>query len=406
MHKKPTYRVATAGLDERDVRLIEIVFRHSQYNAVSYALVPVSTDGLVDILIINPFQPDGLRTLSRIRARGQSTPLITAVPVGMQSPARHVIHIERLALQLLPVLNQLVESDFGAPAPQVFRMTDSRGRRVDRSALGERIGKAGVRVSASRDAGDSVAVPSTLSAETAVASTMGADSVAPDSAFAGSTVVTATLTADSAFGPTVRAVPMPPVSILSHSSFSGPAAPGHSPDKPDAPDKRDGVSAAAGNSRDAEVLPNDDAVLIVDDSPTVRRQMTQALSRMGLTCVAVAGGKEALEMLNKRPFVMALVDVVMGDMDGYQLTREIRRQAPHVPVVILTSRSSPFDLARGALSGCSSYLVKPVPIRRLQSVVERRLTRQRKSQDSRRNSADQQSDRKPGGLSQQPHSGI
>ena len=368
MNEKPTYRVATAGLDERDVRLIEIVFRHSQYNAVMYQLVPVSSDGLVDILIINPFQASGLRTLSRIRARGQSTPLITAVPIGMKSPARHVIHIERLTLQLLPVLNQLVESDFGAPAPQVFRMTDSSGRQVDRKTLGRRLEQATVTVQRSAEPGTSIMMPSTLSAETAVPGTLSADSHAPDTGFAGSTVVTTTMLPDTGFGPTVRAVPVPPVSIL--------ASPDTLPD-PTAARPSHAVTPVAEPASDDSGA----TVLIVDDSPTVRRQMEQALQRMGLNCVAVAGGREALIALEQQSFAMALVDVMMGDMDGYQLTREIRRRAPGVPVIILTSRSSPFDLARGALSGCSSYLVKPVPLRRLRSVVQKRLSKRR---DARR----------------------
>jgi CheY-like chemotaxis protein len=331
----------------------------------SYQLVPVSTDGLVDILIINPFQASGLRTLSRIRARGQSTPLITAVPVGMKSPARHVIHIERLTLQLLPVLNQLVQSDFGAPAPQVFRMTDSSGRQVDRQALGRRLEQAVPTVQRSAESGTSIMLPSTLSAESIAPATLSADGPVPeDTGFSGSTVVTTTLIPDTGFGPTVRAVPVPPVSILSAAAPLA-ADGGPSPEEP---------ARHPAASPDEDVT---DTVLIVDDSPTVRRQMEQALQRMGLACVAVAGGKEALQALQSHDFAMALVDVMMGDMDGYQLTREIRRRAPDVPVIILTSRSSPFDLARGALSGCSSYLVKPVPLRRLRSVVHKRLQKRR-----------------------------
>ncbi|MEZ5657200.1 MAG: hypothetical protein R3E83_01300 [Burkholderiaceae bacterium] len=46
-----------------------------------------------------------------------------------------------------------------------------------------------------------------------------------------------------------------------------------------------------------------------------------------------------------------------------------------MPVIILTSRSSPFDLARGALAGCSSYLVKPVSLQSLRDTVHRQLQR-------------------------------
>lgn len=110
-------------------------------------------------------------------------------------------------------------------------------------------------------------------------------------------------------------------------------------------------------------------VLVVDDSPTVRRQLTLAFERMGVACDAVPSAVAGLERMAAIRYDLVLVDVVMPEVDGYQLTREIRRRHRGIPVIILTSRSSPFDLARGALSGCSSYLVKPVTLRKLEASV-------------------------------------
>jgi len=115
--------------------------------------------------------------------------------------------------------------------------------------------------------------------------------------------------------------------------------------------------------------------LIVDDSPTVRRQLSLALHQIGLDSEAVASAREALEVLAMRRYELVLADVVMPDMDGYRLTRTIKRNRALrvMPVVILTSRSSPFDLARGALAGCNSYLVKPVSMQSLRDTVQRHL---------------------------------
>ncbi len=115
--------------------------------------------------------------------------------------------------------------------------------------------------------------------------------------------------------------------------------------------------------------------LIVDDSPTVRRQLSLALHQIGLDSEAVASAREALEVLAMRRYELVLADVVMPDMDGYRLTRTIKRNRAlrGIPVVILTSRSSPFDLARGALAGCNSYLVKPVSMQALRDTVQRQL---------------------------------
>lgn len=90
---------------------------------------------------------------------------------------------------------------------------------------------------------------------------------------------------------------------------------------------------------------------------------------MGVDCDAVPSAIAGLERMAAMRYDLVLVDVVMPEVNGYQLTREIRRRHRGIPVIILTSRSSPFDLARGALSGCSSYLVKPVTLRKLEAAV-------------------------------------
>ncbi|MFT4099932.1 MAG: response regulator [Burkholderiaceae bacterium] len=116
-------------------------------------------------------------------------------------------------------------------------------------------------------------------------------------------------------------------------------------------------------------------MLVVDDSPTVRQQLSLAFERMGMRCASVDSAAHALRRLATQHIDLVLADVVMPDMDGYKLTREIKRnkQTRHIPVIILTSKSSPFDLARGALAGCDSYLSKPVPMRALEAAVVKQL---------------------------------
>ncbi len=118
-------------------------------------------------------------------------------------------------------------------------------------------------------------------------------------------------------------------------------------------------------------------MLIVDDSPTVRRQLSGALERLGVASESVESARQALQRLSEQHFDLALLDIVMPDMDGYKLTREIKRnkQWRQLPVIILTSRSSPFDLARGALAGCDAYLTKPVPFRALEAAIVKQLRR-------------------------------
>lgn len=115
--------------------------------------------------------------------------------------------------------------------------------------------------------------------------------------------------------------------------------------------------------------------LVIDDSPTVRQQLTIAFERMGMACETAANAQAALARLAQQHFDLALVDVIMPEMDGYKLTREIKRnkRTRQLPVIILTSKSSPFDLARGALAGCDSFLSKPVPLKALEAAVVKHL---------------------------------
>ena len=70
----------------------------------------------------------------------------------------------------------------------------------------------------------------------------------------------------------------------------------------------------------------------------------------------------AMRLLEHGRYDLAFLDVVMPGTDGYELCRRIKHNSDlrGMPVLMLTSRSSPFDRARGALSGCDSYLVKPI----------------------------------------------
>ena len=104
------------------------------------------------------------------------------------------------------------------------------------------------------------------------------------------------------------------------------------------------------------------SALVVDDSLTVREQLRQALDRLGITCDQADSAEAAMALLKQHSYDLAFLDVVMPGTDGYELCRKIKHN-PYIrlmPVLILTSRSSPFDRARGALSGCDSYLTKPI----------------------------------------------
>jgi hypothetical protein len=85
MANKRVYKVTTAGLDVRDVRLIEIVFKHSQYNKYEFALVTGEQVDEIDLLIANTSEALGLDAISKLRSNKREVPVIAALPCGAVS---------------------------------------------------------------------------------------------------------------------------------------------------------------------------------------------------------------------------------------------------------------------------------------------------------------------------------
>jgi len=117
--------------------------------------------------------------------------------------------------------------------------------------------------------------------------------------------------------------------------------------------------------------------LIVDDSLTVREQLRGALDRAGLQADLAENAEQAMGLLQQRSYDIAFLDVVMPGIDGYELCRKIKHNTytRGLPVLMLTSRSSPFDRARGALAGCDAYLVKPITWEGFYQAVDKTLSK-------------------------------
>ena len=99
-------------------------------------------------------------------------------------------------------------------------------------------------------------------------------------------------------------------------------------------------------------------ILIVDDDMIILNLINIQLTNQGYTVVQAKDGIEALELLKKQACDLAVVDVMMPFMDGFALTREIRKQY-NIPVLLLTAKNQIEDKEQGFLAGTDDYLVKP-----------------------------------------------
>ncbi len=102
-------------------------------------------------------------------------------------------------------------------------------------------------------------------------------------------------------------------------------------------------------------------ILLVDDTRTEQHIMTVRLNDMGHDVICCSNGKEAVDLYNQYDFDLVLMDVIMPVMDGYEAAREIRKQEDDwVPIIFLSGRTDPDDIAAGIEAGGDDYLTKPV----------------------------------------------
>lgn len=102
-------------------------------------------------------------------------------------------------------------------------------------------------------------------------------------------------------------------------------------------------------------------VMIIDDSKTIRKSAETLLSKEGCTVLVAEDGFEALSVIAVNKPDIIFVDIMMPRLDGYQTCTLIKnnRQFRDTPVIMLTSKDSIFDKARGRIVGSEEYLTKP-----------------------------------------------
>jgi two-component system, cell cycle response regulator len=135
-------------------------------------------------------------------------------------------------------------------------------------------------------------------------------------------------------------------------------------------------SAAAPAATAAPAQVANRRVLIVDDSLAARAHLSSLLERMGAEVTEAETAEAGINSAAQGAFACVLMDVLMPGIDGFEACRRIKaraRSGTALPVVMLTSKSSPFDRVRGKMAGCDTYLTKPVDPGQLHEVIARHV---------------------------------
>ncbi|HEX6127115.1 MAG TPA: response regulator [Pyrinomonadaceae bacterium] len=123
-------------------------------------------------------------------------------------------------------------------------------------------------------------------------------------------------------------------------------------------------------------MPKGKSILVVDDSPTVRKLIAGKLEKSGHDVVCANDGVEAMERLQNFVPDLVLLDINMPRMDGYQVCKNIRSNGAtkNVPVVMISGKDGFFDKVRGRMAGTTGYITKPFGPETLMKAVEMYLS--------------------------------
>ena len=100
-------------------------------------------------------------------------------------------------------------------------------------------------------------------------------------------------------------------------------------------------------------------VLVIDDEPDFLETIVKRLQKRKLFVVGVGSGGEALELLMKESFDVAVLDVRMPGMDGIETLREMKKRSPLTEVIMLTGHGSVESGIQGMHMGAFDYMIKP-----------------------------------------------
>ena len=116
-------------------------------------------------------------------------------------------------------------------------------------------------------------------------------------------------------------------------------------------------------------------VLVVDDSPTVRKIVQLTLQRERIHVVTAGDGLSALAAVADEQPDLILLDVMLPRMDGYNICQVVRKNMAYrdLPIIMLSGKDGLFDKMRGKLAGSTEYITKPFDSAELVQTVKRHL---------------------------------
>lgn len=113
-------------------------------------------------------------------------------------------------------------------------------------------------------------------------------------------------------------------------------------------------------------------ILVVDDDPYILMSLEFLMKKNGFDVVVARNGTEALEILHKQMPQLVLLDIMMPDVDGYEICRHIKasKKLKDAKVVFMSAKSKEVDIKKGYDLGASLYITKPFSTREMMKQIK------------------------------------
>lgn len=115
-------------------------------------------------------------------------------------------------------------------------------------------------------------------------------------------------------------------------------------------------------------------ILIADDESEIADLIELHLDKEGYNCIKVSDGQEALSVIQRNSIDLAILDIMMPKLDGYEVTRQIREHH-HLPIIFLSAKATDLDKITGLVRGADDYVTKPFNPMELVARVNAQLRR-------------------------------
>jgi two-component system alkaline phosphatase synthesis response regulator PhoP len=116
-------------------------------------------------------------------------------------------------------------------------------------------------------------------------------------------------------------------------------------------------------------------ILLVEDEPTIRTAVRDALRAKGYDVDDTVDGAEALRRCDLQDYDLIVLDVMLPGLDGFEVCKRLRAKGDRTPILMLTARGSENDRVKGLALGADDYVAKPFSVRELLARVEAHLRR-------------------------------